>query len=270
MLAPRELPDRYEAWNRTWRAPFGGRWRSVAGLLPEAITSHVPVPVAARLYGPFGFMWNATTRRFEYPWTYFTIDPRPGLRVLEIGGGIAGLQFVLARAGCEVYNVDPFLDFGSGTPLQRGRLDLHARLNAAMGTDVRLHVATLDEADLEGPFDVIYSVSTLEHIPRDDLERTLRAVTPLLGPDGRLVLTVDLFLDLAPFSSAQANRWGTNVSMRWVEEVTGCRLVDGDPAQLFGYDEFSADAVLVGLAGFNMNQGYPELVQCAVYGRGVT
>lgn len=262
MLAPRDLPAEYATWNRKWGAPFGHRLRNVAAIAPSSLTDRIPVPVAARAFGPFGFMWNATTRRFEYPWTYFSIAPTNGMRVLEIGGGIAGLQFVLAKVGCEVHNVDPFLDFGSGPQTDR-RLSLHGELNQALGTDVHHHRSTLPEAALQGEFDAVYSVSTLEHIPTPDLEATLTSIVPLLRSGGTLVLTVDLFLNLAPFCSGTTNRW-MNVSMRWIEEVTGLRLKSGVRAELYGYEEFSSDSILVQLERFNINQGYPELVQCMV------
>ena len=35
------------------------------------------------------------------------------MRMLEIGGALSGLQSS-SLAGCEVHNVDPFLDYGMG------------------------------------------------------------------------------------------------------------------------------------------------------------
>ena len=218
----------------------------------------------ARLLGPFAFQHNSTTRTYEFPWTYHAIQPRPGLRVLEIGGALSGLQFVLARSGCQVHNVDPFINYGDGDyrvdPQRR-----HDQLNRAFKTDVTLYRATLPEATIEGPFDVIYSVSTIEHIPIDALTDTLDTARRLLAPDGRIVLTVDLFLDLEPFCARDRNTWGTNVSAKWIAETLGMELASGEPSELFGYPEFSTENVLEHLANFAMNTGYPQLAQLMVF-----
>ncbi len=71
----------------------------------------------------------------------------PGIRVVEIGGGISGFQFALARAGADVVNVDPGRDAtGLAPPVDHARI---ARLNRAYRTDVRLIDTVLDDAGLE-------------------------------------------------------------------------------------------------------------------------
>ena len=62
----------------------------------------------ARSCGPFAWQSNNSIRKFEYPWAYHTIRRQGShLRVLEVGGGLSGLQFVLAAEGDEVINLDP-------------------------------------------------------------------------------------------------------------------------------------------------------------------
>ena len=73
------------------------------------------------LRGPFTIQDNNTTRRAEYPWAYFATPLEPGLQVLELGGSLAGFQFVLDRAGCRVTNVDPGNEsHGRGWPVDHG------------------------------------------------------------------------------------------------------------------------------------------------------
>lgn len=43
-----------------------------------------------------------------------------------------------------------------------------------------------------GPFDLIYSVSVIEHIPADARRAVLAAMRDNLAPGGRLLLTLDL------------------------------------------------------------------------------
>jgi hypothetical protein len=261
MLARRELPSEYASWNKKWGAPRGRG--GIPGVTEIARRVGVNYQLAP-LFGPFAYQWNSSTRSYEFPWVYYALRPRPGLRALEIGGALSGLQFVLARAGCEVHNVDPFVNYGDGD-YQSDPQRRHDQLNRAFKTDVTLHKSTLPEARLEGTFNVIYSVSTIEHIPREALTATLVAARQLLDRGGRIVLSVDLFLDLEPFCRREKNRWGSNVSLKWVADVLEMELTEGDPSELCGYDEFSTEAVLENLADYAMNVGYPQLAQLMVF-----
>src|SRR4051812_24925362 len=99
MLAPRALPQHYIDWNRRNGAPAGRILRG--GRLLGRTRAGV------RWRGPFAWQENNSTRAFEFPWAYEQITSRNGpLRVLEIGGGVSGLQFVLAREGHRVTNID--------------------------------------------------------------------------------------------------------------------------------------------------------------------
>jgi SAM-dependent methyltransferase len=180
-------------------------------------------------------------------------------------GALSGFQFTPARAGCEVHNVDPFLDYGTGD-YESGPQRRLAQLNRAFKTDVRLHKASLPEADVDGLFDVVCSVSTLEHVPAEVLTETLHVARRLLKPDGRIVLTVDLFLNLQPFCSREGNQWGTNVSPKWIADTLEMGLVEGCPDEFFGFEEFSIDDILVRLEDFAVNTEYPQMAQLMVFG----
>src|SRR5581483_447740 len=110
MIARRKLPVDLATWNTKWRAPFGPSSARVRAMVRRSGIQHR----LARFLGPFAYQSNSSTRIYEYPWTYKMIQPRPGMKVLELGGALSGLQFVLAKEGCEVHNVDPFEDYGSG------------------------------------------------------------------------------------------------------------------------------------------------------------
>ena len=252
MLAKRDLPDEFTRWNKRWWAPFGRP-------LPPNPTDRVAF-LAQRLRGRFGFQLNSPTRRFEYPWVASQIQR--GERVLELGGALSGLQFAIASdARAEVHNVDPFYDYGSGaydnSPERR-----HAAMNKACHTNVVLHRCRLEEAHLEGQFDAVYSVSTVEHMPETEIQNALVTIDKILKPGGRLVLTVDLFLDVQPFCSATKNQWGKNVSVAWISDLTGYQLVAGDRAELFGFPEFATDHILCNLSNYSVH--YSQLAQCFV------
>lgn len=223
----------------------------------------------SRVRGPFAFQGNTPTRAYEYPWTHQQLAGlRPGLgplRVLEVGGALSGLQFVLSREGFEVHNVDPF--FEHWTVKGMDPVGEHDRLNHVFGTDVVLHRATLPEADLHGQFDAVYCVSTIEHFSQDEVDATLKAIKDVLAPSGLLVLTIDLFTNLQPFCSRESNIYGTNVSVAGIHETVGYEMVEGDRHELYGYPEFSVDAILSHQEEYAHHPAYPQMAQLVSFRR---
>jgi Methyltransferase domain len=254
MLARRELPREYALWNRAWAAPYGRRSPAIALLKPLGDRR------VRRARGPFAFQGNTSTRAYEYPWAYFELADLGAGRILEIGGALSGLQFVLAKQGHEVHNVDPFFDYGKGD-YSIDPLAEHTALNQSFGTNVTLHRSTLPEANIAGHFSAVVCISTLEHLPPESIEATLKAAKSMLCPGGRIVLSVDLFLNLKPFCSRPSNGWGTNASVAWIEEILGYTMVTGDRSELYGYQEFSTDRILSHLDEFAIGAGYPQLAQ---------
>ncbi len=257
MLLRRDLPASHDEWNRTWGAPYG---RSLGRALPGPLRA---LPGVAQLVGPFGFQPNSDTRRFEYPWAYDALQLAPGMRVLEIGGSNSGFQFVLDRAGCKVVNVDPGAEArGVGWPVSPA---FTARLNRRFRAGVDLRNCFIEDAGLEpGSFDRAVSISTLENVPRAEIPGMLQHVRCALAPAGLFVLTVDLFLDLIPFTDVAENKWGANVPIRWLVEESGLELAVGRPEQLYGYDEFDPDRVRARRDEFVVGGSWPVMVQALV------
>lgn len=257
MIAPRQLSAEFEAWNRRWHAPYGraGRIARLGGLIPA-------------VKGPFGFQANNSTRRFEYPWAYDRIAAHRAARggrpldIVEVGGSLAGLQWVLAREGHRVTNIDPGLEArGKGWAVSGER---HRALSNTFRAPVRLVPTTLTQAGLEDQsVDVLLSVSTIEHFAPEDLAEFAAHARRVLRPDGIVVLTIDLFLNVAPFCGATSNHYGTNVDVCALLERAGLRLRDGVRGELHGFPEFSPGAVLERLADYSVGQ-YPALAQCLV------
>ena len=281
MLARRELPAEYEAWNAKWGAPWGRRalvspldWGRREKLLDhvERLPWRVrPLVLRSaqmnRVRGPFAFQSNTSTRRYEYPWVFHEIKELGPSRILEVGGALSGLQFVLAKSGHEVHNVDPFFDYGEG---EEGQYDVdpiaeHAALNRSFGTDVVLHRTTLPKANVTGEFAAVLCISTIEHLSEPDVAATLAAAKKILVPGGLLVLTVDLFLNLEPFCDRKANEWGSNVSIAWIEELVGYPMVTGDRSELCGYPEFSVKMILSRLEEFAVSTQYPQMAQLMTF-----
>ena len=254
MLAPVVLPPEYEQWNRRWHAPFG---RSVP--FKGSLAWSRPV---LKFRGPFVFQPNSITRRFEYPWAHAQIRSRiTAGTIVEVGGGMSGFQFVLAREGYDVINVDPGMAAkGKGWEVTA---ESHQYVARIFRSPARLIPTTLDQAALpDTSADVILSISTLEHLIDEDLTAAAGEIRRTLKPGGFLILTVDLFLDLQPFTATPRNKWGTNIDVRRFLSAAGVELIEGDRRQILGFPEFDSDAILRNRNTFLM--GETSAVQCLV------
>jgi SAM-dependent methyltransferase len=263
MLAPMILEPRFVEWNRRWGAPFGITGRSVdhtrfAGTLNDAAASEI-----ARL-GMFSAQPNNSTRQFEYPWAYFHADLQAPMKVLEIGGGLSGFQFVLSREGHAVDNVDPGMDV-FGFQINSGSV---ATLNRAFGTSVTVMACEIERADLvAGSYDRAFSLSVLEHLSVDSIAAVMSKVYDALKPGGLFVLTVDLFLDVVPFRKRDANQWGRNVPIATLFDPSKFELVHGRRDELYGFEGFDAARILGNAKHYFIGRNYPTLIQTLVLRR---
>ena len=274
MLASRRLPEQFAAWNRLHGAPFGRVVRGSA-LLRRCL----PASMWERLRGPFAIQPNNDTRTFEYPWAYYAaFDPeagrgaalragsaagQPGMKVVELGGGLAGFQFVLDRAGCAVVNIDPGLEAnGVGWPCDEASM---RKLNARFGTRVDLRPTVAGRAGLDsGAYDRVFSISVLEHLPEGDIREAMECAFRWLKPGGLMIMTIDLSLNLYPFCSRQANEYGCNQDIHKIVAQQPFEMVSGNPAELYGFAEFDVDRILCRLEEYLIGSIYPTMVQCVV------
>jgi SAM-dependent methyltransferase len=250
MLAPRQTPQDFVAWNRTHGAPFGREWwvRYHASSLKGrgfAWRNRFRMPKwLMRQVGPFGFQLNSGTREFEYPWCFSATRLMPGMKVLEVGPGASGFQFMLAAHGCQVTAVDPLENPSDSVEWTFGT-DEYRRLNEAFGGKVAFVNSYLADAKLPSDsFDRVYSISAIEHISPEHLPALVREIARVLKCGGSFIATVDLFLDCQPFTPVRRNRWGTNVSVADLVAGSGMQLVSGRRDELFGFPEFDPNRIM--------------------------
>lgn len=258
MIAPALVPDKFCLWNRAEGAP-AGYVRARRALLRVLYSDFAWL----RLGGPFAVQpGNNASRRYEYPWAYHALQLRKGSRVVELGGSLAGFQFVLSREGHRVINVDPGLDaVGMGWPVDVAKI---ARLNRWFGTNVELMATTIDNAGLrEGSVDAVFAISVLEHLSQPELDNVITHVLRCLRPGGHFVVTLDLFLNLVPFTSISCNRYGSNKDVRRMLTQSKMCLVSGIREELYGFPSFDVQRIMSNLADY-MIGNYPTLTQCFV------
>ena len=268
MLAKTPLPAEYTAWNSRWGAPGGRRVER-----PLMVGHRLRDPDPAR-YGPFGFQHVSETRRFEYPWAYFCAAAVPGMRILDVGGGLGGLQFVLSMEGAEVVNVDPAArhdgrwSLGQGSAAHLLTEDDHAALNELFDTKVLLIPRAVQDCGLaSGSFERAVCLSVLEHLELDEARAVLAAIRELLAPGGLCLLTVDVFLDVRPFGLRPANFWGTNHDMRALLDGLGFHLVQADPRELLGFPEFDPGDIIARLPSLFVSPISPCMSQAVILRR---
>jgi predicted SAM-dependent methyltransferase len=257
MLAPSTVPEKFLAWNEAKGAPFGYNRPKY-----HYFRHFYSDEALQRLRGPFAIQGNSTTRTYEYPWAYYAAEFDTRKKIVEIGGSLSGLQFVLSREGHEVVNVDPGMRAtGVGWPSDQSSI---RKLNSWFSTSVTLKSTTIGKANLpDNYYDLFLSISVLEHLPEEDIREVMEHAYRCLRPGGHFIITLDLFLNLEPFSKRSSNEWGKNQDVRWLVEISRMKLITGDRSQLFGYPEFSSEAILANLEKYFMGN-YPVLTQCMV------
>jgi len=112
-------------------------------------------------------------------------------------------------------------------------------------------------------FDVVYSISVMEHFVSEEFWETARHVWDCLKIGGKFVVTVDLFLNLFPFSSRQTNEYGVNYPVGKLIECETFSLANGDPREIYGTGVFDQERIISNLEDYYVGV-YPALAQCLV------
>ena len=213
MLARSLLPAHFVTWNARTGAPFGG-----------------PVALARG---------NCSNRIWEYPWAFYATPLRPGMRALDIGGGLSGFPIVLALAGLDVVVVDPDTE-------ARHPAEVLRAWSRHCGTTLDVIRSTLDgSGHAPDSFDVAFCLSVLEHVFDEDARATIVCgAWNLLKPGGLFVLTVDLDLHCQPFSDRLRAAGSQNVSIPEILHAAPFEMLVGEPSELLGCAGFDPGAVI--------------------------
>ncbi len=153
-------------------------------------------------------------------WILAQLADAGGLRICEVGGGacralarLAERRGLLRGARNECWNVDRFEGAGNG-PVEAPEIPGVRHVRANMGE----FSAELADAS----FDVIFSISVLEHVPCDKLADCFADMARLLRPGGRMLHAIDLYVDdeprpSAPVEAYRAAAMDPKLGLSWIE-----------------------------------------------------
>jgi SAM-dependent methyltransferase len=134
----------------------------------------------------------------NYPWILKHGKFSKGQRVLDVGGGYSPLPQVIAeRYGSQCWVADDFgVESGEKEWFRKGDRE-SLKEKYPLVNYVYERIGNIDSKSFERQsFDVIYSVSTLEHIPWRFMPAVFDHMTMLLKPGGKMFHCVDLPLPL--------------------------------------------------------------------------
>jgi len=138
-----------------------------------------------------GFFPSTSARMHEYPWAIAESGEVQGLRLLDVGAGTNPLPLWFASRGAAMVTVDNHSLIRTMPDRQSwnewGFFD-YATLDANI---ISVH-ADIADAHIQGPFDLVYSISVLEHVRAQRRRAIFTKISSLLRPKGRLLLTLDL------------------------------------------------------------------------------
>lgn len=111
-----------------------------------------------------------------------------GKKIAEIGGGNSRISPVMAKHN-ECYNVDKFEGVGNG-PKKEVLFDNVTNINVMMGEFSKLLQ--------DNYFDIIFSISVVEHVPNDMLNSFFKDCQRILKLGGEMIHLIDVYVEDDP------------------------------------------------------------------------
>lgn len=121
------------------------------------------------------FQWLVGSPKRRQEWVDRFIQPRPGLRVLDLGCGPGNLVELLP----------PDVEY-TGSDLSEAYIEEARRRHGDRGRFFAGSIESIDSAEL-GEFDVVVAKAVLHHIDEDEALHLFEVASDVLAPGGRLV-----------------------------------------------------------------------------------
>jgi len=139
-------------------------------------------------------LFKFNSKGFQNPWIMESHKFQSSDKVLDVGGGYSKLPpYIQKETGCEVWVAD---DFGHSDGIDWGRFDnpkVLVEKNPGIKYVMEL-VGNKDRSSLpDNYFDVVYSVSVLEHVSYDFTPLVWKHMADLVKPGGKLIHSVEFY-----------------------------------------------------------------------------
>lgn len=193
---------------------------------PELINEIKKLDKSIDYFNSYSIYMKWAIRKLEYS---FIIDNLPGkecLKILDVGCGVTIFPNILSKMGHTVDALDPAEEWKlANSDISRLYNDFfHSNVNY-----INDYVYGINTKEL---YDVVISVSVLEHLPLSELKKTISKLLSLLKPDGSLIMTIDY----SPRAVHSKNKLFNNLLQKF-RTIFG---LQAEPTSGFNYHDFNS------------------------------
>lgn len=132
---------------------------------------------------------NHTLKGIQDAWVLSLLSGTSGLKIAEVGGGRSRILQSLNQQDHECWNIDKFEGVGAGP---KGVPEM-AGIKV-----VPLYLGGFDETLPSNYFDVVFSISVVEHVPNANLDNFFADCYRILKPGGIMIHAIDLYISDEP------------------------------------------------------------------------
>lgn len=131
---------------------------------------------------------DSTLKGIQDGWVLSILKGKEDLKLAEIGGGKSRVLPALSQCN-ECWNIDKLEGLGAG-PKEASDISGVKLIRSYMGE--------FDAAIPDNYFDVVFSISVVEHVPKDFLEKFFSDCYRILKPGGIMLHAIDLYVSDFP------------------------------------------------------------------------
>lgn len=141
----------------------------------------------------FGWFTKHLPRSIEYPWIIHELGNVRYKKILDIGAGVSPIPIYLAEQGAQVITVDPHSNIRKIGVNQKSWTEWGFLDYSQINSSIKSFNKTIESMTFQNEFfDVIYSISVIEHVPTLIRQEIWKFVSKWIKSGGKLFLTIDL------------------------------------------------------------------------------
>ena len=191
---------------------------------PELINQVKKLDEDIDYFENYGVYMKWAIRKMEYSFIIDNLPEKDCLKILDVGCGVTIFPNILSKMGYKVDALDPAKEW------KLANLDISELYNNFYHSDVNYindYVYGIGEKEL---YDVIVSVSVLEHLHHEELKKTITKLMDLLKPGGHLIITIDYSPRTVHFKNKLLNKI--------LQKIVTVLSLQAEPTSGFNYHDF--------------------------------